>query len=308
MSEQNRWLKKYYHSIKSWLPGSGKQNKLILATIQEDVSAYLSENPEAGASEIEQRFGSPRQIAAACVDEMDMEELLRHLRLRKKLRNAARTTVLCVLAVITLLAILSIPRVDNLQYVPVAAMEKYPVLQESYDDLCYQHRYLTIETEEYIQIVTVKNIWGSWERYLLPCFGVQTPSVPQNGNVDFLSFMHMLSPWEEENFFTGMIPLSLTANAVMIPEEGLWVSENFEAIPGHAKKDNEGVIVFEQFRCDQTPAAVIFYNVGTSSGVPDKDQPWQTQATFQWKYVLEIGKTFVYFGDFSTEQSFSVNM
>lgn len=307
MNERKRWLKKYYRSIKSWLPGSRKQNKLILAAIQEDVSAYLSENPETSSNEIQQRFGTPRQIAAACADEMGMEDLLRHLRLRKQLRNGIRIAVFCILAIFLLLAILSIPRVDSLQHVPVATMEKYPVLQEAYDDLCYQHRYLTIETEEYIQIVTVKNIWGSWERYILPCFGVQTQTVPQNGNVDFLSFMHILSPWEDENFFTGMIPLSLTANTVLISEEGLWVSENFEAIPGHAQKDNEGVIVFEQFRCDQTPDAVVFYSVGTSSAVPDPEQPWQTQATFQWKYVLQIGKTFVYFGDFSTEQNFYVN-
>ena len=308
MNDRNDQLKKYYRSIKSWLPGSAKENKLILTKIQEDIAAYAEENPDAGADEIEQRFGTPQQIAAACVDEMGMCELLHRLRLRKKVLATIRNAVICILAVLVLLVVLSIPRVDSMEQVPVATMEKYPALQEAYDDLCHQHRYLTIETEEYIQIVTVKNIWGSWERYILPCFGVQTQTVPKNGNVDFLSFMHVLSPWEEENFFTGMMPLSLTANTVMIPGgEGVWVSENFDAIPGHAKKDNQGVIVFEQFRCDLTPDAVVFYVVGTSAGVPDPEQPWQTQATFQWKYALQMRKTFVYFGNFSVEQDFTVN-
>ena len=308
MSEIDRQLRKYYRSIKSWLPGSGKQNKSILAKIQDDIAAYLSENPDATPEQIEHRFGTPQQIAAACVDEMGMCELLHRLRLRKKVLATIRKAVICILAVLVLLVVLSIPRVDSMEYVPAATMEKYPALQEAYNDLCHQHRYLTIETEEYIRIVTVKNIWGSWERYILPCFGVQTQPVPQNGTVDFLSFMHVLSPWEEENFFTGMMPLSLTANTVMIPGGGgVRVSEHFVAIPGHAKKDNQGVIVFEQFRCDLTPDAVVFYVVGTSAGVPDPEQPWQTQATFQWKYVLQMRKTFVYFGNYSAEQDFLVN-
>lgn len=308
MSDTNSRLKKYYRSIKSWLPCSARQNQQILSKIQNNVAAFLEEKPETSFDEIQMRFGTPQQIAAACVDEMGMCELLHRLRLRKKVLATIRNAALCILAVLVLLVILSVPRVDSLEQVPVATMEKYPALQEAYDELCYQHRYLTVETEAYIQIVTVKNIWGSWERYILPCFGVQTQPVPKNGTADFLSAMHILSPWEEENFFTDLMPLSLTANTVMLTGQGVRVSESFEAIPGHAKKDNQGVIVFEQFRCDRTPDAVVFYLVGTSSGVPDKDQPWQTQATFQWKYVLEIGKTFVYFGDFSTEQSFSVNM
>ena len=308
MNDRNNQLKKYYRSIKSWLPGSAKQNKLILTKIQEDIAAYAEENPDTGADEIKQRFGTPQQIAAACVDEMGMGELLHQLRVRKKVTATIRNAVLFLIVVLVALAVLSVPRVDSMEQVPVATMEKYPALQEAYDDLCHQYRYLTIETEEYIKIVTVKNIWGSWERYILPCFGVQTQTVPKNGNVDFLSFMHVLSPWEEENFFTGMMPLSLTANTVMTPGgEGVRVSEHFDAIPGHAKKDNQGVIVFEQFRCDLTPDAVVFYVVGTSVGVPDPEQPWQTQATFQWKYFLQIRKTFVYFGDFSSEQEFLVN-
>lgn len=306
MNDRNRQLKKYYRRIKSWLPGTGKQNKLILANIHDNISAHLSENPEISADEIERRFGTPQQIAAACVNEMGMEELLHRLRVRKKILSTIHNAAICLVAVLAALAVMSIPRVDHIEAVPVAAMEKYPALQDAYDELCYQHRYLTVATEESIQIITVKNIWGSWERYILPCFGVQTQTVPENGNVDFHSTMHVLSPWEEENVFTRMMLLSMDINISMDLGEYALASKLVEVIPG-GSRHIDGTDYIEDHDCDKSPSLALFYSVGTSARAELLEGPQEIQAVFQWVYTLKINGVRIGFGEFSINQAFTVN-
>ena len=76
MRKGNRTARRYLREAKSWLPCSGKQKRDILARIENVVNDYVDQNPDADYSEIMNRFGTPRQIAAAYVDDMDTEELL----------------------------------------------------------------------------------------------------------------------------------------------------------------------------------------------------------------------------------------
>ena len=84
MSSLNRSLKHYYRQIRSWLPCSRKLKKQILAQIESSISAYLQEHPSADIAEIKARFGEPQQIAAAHVDELGASDLLRDLRVKRK--------------------------------------------------------------------------------------------------------------------------------------------------------------------------------------------------------------------------------
>lgn len=98
MRLKNRHARKYCRLVRSFLPCSVKQRRLILGEIQSSVSTYLEENPSASFKEIESRFGTPRQIAVAHVEEMGTEELLKQLRIRKRI-----FTVICACAALALL-------------------------------------------------------------------------------------------------------------------------------------------------------------------------------------------------------------
>lgn len=99
MNSRDSALRRYYRTIRSYLPCSGKLKKQILMEIRTNISHYLEEFPEAEFSQIEARFGSPQSIAAAYVDDMDTQELLHALRIRRKI-----TTMLiaALLAIVTM--------------------------------------------------------------------------------------------------------------------------------------------------------------------------------------------------------------
>lgn len=97
MKPNERALSRYFRSIGSWLPCSRKQRQSILAAVEENVRGYIAENPEATLSQIKKQFGSPRQIAAGYVDDMDTAALLSALRLRKRIYKAIIAFLLAVL-------------------------------------------------------------------------------------------------------------------------------------------------------------------------------------------------------------------
>ena len=85
MKRRESALRGYYHTIRSYLPCSYKQKKRIINEIQLNINAYLEEHPDADFAQIEVRFGNPRNIAAAYVDDMNTSELLQALRMRRRI-------------------------------------------------------------------------------------------------------------------------------------------------------------------------------------------------------------------------------
>ena len=99
MRIRNRQARKYCRLVRSFLPCSAKQRRLILGEIKSNLSAYLEENPSASFEEIESRFGTPRQIAVAHVEEMGTEELLKQLRVRKRIFSVISAAVVLALLI-----------------------------------------------------------------------------------------------------------------------------------------------------------------------------------------------------------------
>ncbi len=79
----NNQLKKYYRSIRRCLPCPGKLKNQIMDSIQVQVSTYLEETPAADFAAVEQRFGTPQQIAAAYIEEMTTPEILKKFKFKK---------------------------------------------------------------------------------------------------------------------------------------------------------------------------------------------------------------------------------
>ena len=92
-------LRRYYRTIRSFLPCSHKLKNKILDEIEGSVNHYLEEFPKASFKQIESRFGNPKSIAAAYVDDMDTQEPLSALRIRKKV---VIIITICVITALTL--------------------------------------------------------------------------------------------------------------------------------------------------------------------------------------------------------------
>lgn len=92
-------LRRYYRQIRGGLPCAGKMKASLLSQIQESVEAYAQEHPEADFAQLQRHFGSPEEIAAAYVRNADTVELLRILRIRKKVLNRIGAVLLASLII-----------------------------------------------------------------------------------------------------------------------------------------------------------------------------------------------------------------
>lgn len=99
MKEQAKLIRKYCREIRKWLPCSQKLKKRIISEISDNVAHYLSDAPTATYSDIEQRFGTPKQIAVTYINEMDTADLLENLRIKRKVSTAIIGTCLLLVAI-----------------------------------------------------------------------------------------------------------------------------------------------------------------------------------------------------------------
>jgi hypothetical protein len=99
MTETTKALSGYYREIRSWLPCSRKQKDLILSRFRDSVQAYLEENPAADFDQIRAHFGTPELIAGTYVEELGTAELLRSLRVRRRIVAIVAGTALVVLLI-----------------------------------------------------------------------------------------------------------------------------------------------------------------------------------------------------------------
>lgn len=69
------------------------QREMMLSRMETSVRAYVSENPKADYHSIAARFGTPKQIVTSCLEDMDGEELVRELDIKKKIIGIVTTAV-----------------------------------------------------------------------------------------------------------------------------------------------------------------------------------------------------------------------
>lgn len=97
MTANDRELRRYYRAIRSWLPCTRKLKKQIIWQIQSRVQDYLTQNPDTDITGLQAEFGTPQAIAAAYVENSDTEEILRGLRVRRRIAAIVMTAVMIVL-------------------------------------------------------------------------------------------------------------------------------------------------------------------------------------------------------------------
>ncbi len=70
---------------------------MILSNIRENVEAYLQGNPQADIVQIRAHFGTPQELAASYVADLDMANLLKELRVGRRVMTAVTAGLLAIL-------------------------------------------------------------------------------------------------------------------------------------------------------------------------------------------------------------------
>lgn len=105
MTANNRKLRRYYRAVRSWLPCTRKLKKQIIGQLRSRVQNYLAQNPDVDITELQAEFGTPRTIAATYVENSDTEEILRGLRVRRRI--AATVTAAAMIVLISWAAVVT---------------------------------------------------------------------------------------------------------------------------------------------------------------------------------------------------------
>ena len=94
MRKRQRQVNRYVRAVGSYLPCAGKHKKQLLTALRSEAEAYCAETRDA---DLEARFGTPQQVAAAYVDAMSTQELLAALRRRRQVLTILIAAVLTAL-------------------------------------------------------------------------------------------------------------------------------------------------------------------------------------------------------------------
>lgn len=92
-------LKRYYRSIRKDIPCSYKTKKRIMQQIQESVGLFLEQNPDADFTAIQLHFGEPQTIAMSYIEDQDAPELLRKMRIKRKVIAIVVGTMALIVAI-----------------------------------------------------------------------------------------------------------------------------------------------------------------------------------------------------------------
>lgn len=92
-------LKRYYRNIRKDLPCSYKMKKKIMQQIQESVDQFLEQNPDADFDAVQLHFGEPQTIALSYIEDQDAPELLRKLRIKKKIIAVVVGVIVAILVI-----------------------------------------------------------------------------------------------------------------------------------------------------------------------------------------------------------------
>ena len=93
MKERAKEANRYLRQVRRLLPSGRKTKNAIMQQIHDSMDGYLADHPTADYAQIKAQFGEPETVAAAYVESSGTAEILKSLRIRKKI-------VLAVVAVL----------------------------------------------------------------------------------------------------------------------------------------------------------------------------------------------------------------
>lgn len=122
MKMNDRRIRRYMWQTRSWLPCSRKMKDQIMGEIEDRAREFLEHNPQADFDSFLKEFGDPKSIAAAYVENTDTLEILKGLRVRRRvvtIVTVTAVTVLLTLAVTITWSIIRVRETTNAPYIEV---------------------------------------------------------------------------------------------------------------------------------------------------------------------------------------------
>lgn len=119
--KKNKAAKQYCRKVRSWLP-CGKMRRDIMTKINISADEYIQQNPDADYDTIQTQLGLPKDIAASYVESMGTAEVLKSLRIRRRILTIIIVTALALLiswAATVTYAILDIKNATDAPYIEV---------------------------------------------------------------------------------------------------------------------------------------------------------------------------------------------
>ena len=93
----NAGIRQVLREMRKSIPFGGKQKKLVLEQVKASMLEYLAEKPDATYDDLLARFGTPEQIAASYLEELDVSDLRRQLTIRKKILLIVSLVAICII-------------------------------------------------------------------------------------------------------------------------------------------------------------------------------------------------------------------
>lgn len=198
-----------------------------------------------------------------------------------------------IFVLLVLLLLASIPRIYGTELAAVDQMDAYPVLKSAYEDICNQYPLHEISTEDTFYVVTIKNLWGSWQRFILPCYTAWFPDIPSAGSVRCSANLLILAPWSEENIFTNMFRLKMRDFSLYSePGKNLFISSPYAELT-HANLTPVRYLVkpklinsSEAIICNRLPTVSVEYSLATLDSKREGKQ--LVVSTLTWDYSLRF--------------------
>lgn len=228
------------------------------------------------------------------------------------MRRKRRLLVFCGLAAAAVVVVLlSIPRVTDVQSVPLAEIteETDPELYRSWQQLNSDLPDREVTPADEMQVVTVKSIWGSWECRILPCCVLTLRPVGTSGSSDWDAALTILSQWSEEPVWKNLFPLKAQdVSLTMVPGDNTRVTAPVSLLSGPEQWTESGTVEWEDaVNCVKHPQIAAQYSVSTHNSLLE---PNQTEtARFTWRYVLSLlGKELASYPEETVEQTYLTNV
>lgn len=80
----NRNVRRYLRSVWKLLPCKLKIKRIVICQVRDNLLQFMGDAPLADYETIVDRFGTPMQIASTYLDEMDTAELVKSLRIKRR--------------------------------------------------------------------------------------------------------------------------------------------------------------------------------------------------------------------------------
>lgn len=98
MKERTKEAARYLRRVRRLLPCVRKTKNAIMQQIHDSMDGYLADHPTADFAQIKTQFGEPESVAAAYVESTGTAEILKSLRIRRR--------IVAIIAAVTTTALL----------------------------------------------------------------------------------------------------------------------------------------------------------------------------------------------------------